>query len=407
MTTDVDRFKSENMEKSFRTILITSAGLIIFIPVAFALLIRFAEKPVSNDGYVMRGVEHEKTGENENREFDGSDGPYVIDNQVIYVNQNLEILSTPLTNTDSILVAVNNESRDQFYVKLREKHTAPDWSYPMPGKLIAISDIEGNFNGFAAFLLSNGVIDEHFNWAYGDGHLVLVGDFVDRGDYVTQTLWLIYHLEGQAEAQGGKVHFILGNHEIMNIQGNFSYAKAKYRRFAKDFGQNEDFRVNNRIIFSNRSALGRWLRSKNIAGKVGPYLFVHAGISPDVLQFDLPLSSMNELVREHIDGKVDRPEVAFLMGNAGPHWYRGWVKGIDRYPEAQEPVLDQILKRYGVENMVVGHSIVEDVSTFYNGKIICIDLKHRDVKHSGATKGFLIENGAEYKVDDLGRKIAM
>ncbi len=407
MTTGVDRFKSENMEKSFKTILITSAGLIIFIPVALALLVRYAEETASSGGYVIPGVKYDKTGENKNREFDGSDGPYIIDSQMIYVDQNLQIVSTPLTNTDSVFVAVNNESRDQFYVKLRSKHTAPDWNYAMPDKLIAISDIEGNFNGFAAFLLSNGVIDEHFNWTYGDGHLVLVGDFVDRGDYVTQTLWLIYHLEGQAEAQGGKVHFILGNHEIMNIQGDFSYAKAKNRRFAKDFGKNEDFRVNNRIIFSNRSELGKWLRSKNIAEKVGPYLFVHAGISPDVLQFNLPLSRMNELVRKHIDGEIDKPKVAFLMGSNGPHWYRGWVKGSDRYPEAQEPALDRILKQYDAEKMVVGHSIVEDVSTFYNGKIICIDLKHRDVKHSGATKGFLVENGAEYKVDDLGRKIAM
>jgi len=51
--------------------------------------------------------------------------------------------------------------------------------------------------------------------------LVLVGDCVDRGQEVTQVLWLIYKLEIAAKNKGGSVHFVLGNHEIMNFQGNW------------------------------------------------------------------------------------------------------------------------------------------------------------------------------------------
>ena len=41
---------------------------------------------------------------------------------------------------------------------------------------------------------------------------------------------------------------------------------------------------------------------------------------------------------------------------------------------------------------------------FFNGKIIRIDLEHGKTKNSGKTKGLLIENGIEYKIDDLGNK---
>jgi hypothetical protein len=33
----------------------------------------------------------------------------------------------------------------------------------------------------------------------------LNGDFVDRGENVTQVLWLIYKIENQAQKQGGKL----------------------------------------------------------------------------------------------------------------------------------------------------------------------------------------------------------
>ncbi len=48
---------------------------------------------------------------------------------------------------------------------------------------------------------------------------MFAGDMFDRGDQVTECLWLVYALEETAKAAGGYVHFILGNHELMNLQG--------------------------------------------------------------------------------------------------------------------------------------------------------------------------------------------
>ena len=86
-----------------------------------------------------------------------------------------------------------------FSFRLKKELTKEPAVYEMPEKLIAISDIEGEFEAFRSFLIANGVMNEKYKWTFGKGHLVTVGDFFDRGLMVTQTLWLIYHLENQAE----------------------------------------------------------------------------------------------------------------------------------------------------------------------------------------------------------------
>ncbi len=51
-------------------------------------------------------------------------------------------------------------------------------------KLLVLSDIEGEFDGFRKLMLQRGVMDSMFNWTFGKNHLVLVGDHFDRGNDV-------------------------------------------------------------------------------------------------------------------------------------------------------------------------------------------------------------------------------
>ena len=105
-------------------------------------------------------------------------------------------------------------------------------------------------------LQNNGVIDKDFNWTFGNGHLVLTGDFVDRGEQVTEVLWLIYALEDKAKEAGGYVHYVLGNHEIMNMSGDLRYLNKKYVDNAALL--NAHFVT----LYGENSELGRWLRTK-------------------------------------------------------------------------------------------------------------------------------------------------
>jgi hypothetical protein len=62
------------------------------------------------------------------------------------------------------------------------------------------------------------------------------------------------------------------------------------------------------------------------------------------------------------------------------------------------------LNFYQAEKIVFGHSVMEDITKEFDGKTINTDVKHGQEKNSDKTKGLLIENGIEYKIDGKGTK---
>src|SRR5262245_51015590 len=189
--------------------------------------------------------------------------------------------------------------------------------------MLVISDIEGNFDGFRKLLQGNGVIDENFNWTYGKDHLVLVGDFVDRGKMVMEVLWLIYSLEEKAKEAGGYVHYVLGNHEIMNMSGEIDYVQQRYIEHAalmnKPYMQ----------LFGPDAEIGRWLATKNVVERVGNILFTHGGISHYVNYMAMPLKEMNDLTRPYYTDttyKYPDERLNIMYSDFGPFWYRGYYK---------------------------------------------------------------------------------
>lgn len=51
-----------------------------------------------------------------------------------------------------------------------------------------------------------------------------VGDLLDRGDEELKILYWLERLQEEAAAAGGALHVLNGNHETMNVGGNFRYA---------------------------------------------------------------------------------------------------------------------------------------------------------------------------------------
>ncbi|MBT8188358.1 MAG: metallophosphoesterase [Croceitalea sp.] len=336
--------------------------------------------------------------------FDGVDGPYIINDTLFRVNTKNRLIKVVDFENDSICVQVDNRTADQFYVRLNPTNTVTKSTYPQPEKLVVLSDIEGNYNAFASFLISNKIMDKNHNWIYGTGHLVLLGDFVDRGINVTQVLWLIYRLEKQAEDSGGQIHFILGNHEVLNFHGDYRYNQGKYIKVAQEISNLSNKADALKFLYSDRSIIGRWLATKNTIEKIGDYLFVHGGLHLEILKYQLTLDEINTKVRLGYFNAIDSEDKAmnFLYSVKGPFWYRGLVMGRRGYTKIQNDDLDSISSVYDFEKIVVGHTPVKNISMDYEGKVIRVDVPHGLKKFSGKTKGLLIQNGIEYIIDDLG-----
>jgi len=370
----------------------------------------------------------EDFGFSRNREWktqlDGIDGPYIFDEIKFTVNSENRIVQNKIDRNNPLKVVVNNKDKDEFQLVLKKEHQQEIDNYDLPSKLISISDIEGNFNAFYSFLLNNKVIDENYNWTYDNGHLVLNGDFFDRGENVNQVLWLIYMLEEKAEEQGGKVHFINGNHEIMNLYGDVSYTKEKYIEVAKQISNEKHWDTASKFLYSNNSELGKWLRSKNVIEKIGTYIFVHGGINAKIINEKLSISEINKISKKYYGkrklGSENSKENVVLSPYFGPYWDRSLSMDL-MYKVAflfNDPLnapthkpsqteLDDVLMFYNSQKIVIGHSVVNEVTYDYNNKVIKIDVKHGLNKNSENTQGLLIENGIEYIVNGLGVKMKL
>ena len=289
------------------------------------------------------------------------------------------------------------ETGDSFSFLLRDNLNTSATTYPTPSRLLALSDIEGDFLALKTMLIGAKVMDKAFNWSFGDGHLVLLGDYFDRGTNVTECLWLLYKLEAEAELAGGKVHFILGNHEILNLQGNSTYVRRKYLENADLM--DEEYKH----WFDQNSELGRWLRTKNAVEKIGDYVYCHGGISPELASTNLGLAEINRISRSNL-GKADEAIVdvdakAIFDLKTGIFWYRGVAKNL----VSKEEVMS-ILQFAGAKRMVVGHTIHPDLTALYGGQVICIDLYHEENMRMGFMKTLWVEEQFCYTLNSKGEK---
>jgi hypothetical protein len=332
------------------------------------------------------------------------DGPYVLYRgdsifvnyiQGDSVNGTVQRDSMKLAGKDNITLHINTDIPGKtFDVKLKPKLTNEKAEYKKVSKMLILSDIEGNFAAFRKLLQSNHVIDDNFNWTFGNGDLVLIGDFVDRGDMVMEVLWLIYSLEEKAKAAGGYVHYILGNHEIMNMSNDLRYVQNRYLRHAalmnKSYMQ----------LFGPDAEIGRWMATKNVTERVGDVLFMHGGISQYVNMMNIQLKELNDLVRpyytdttyQYKDQRLD-----ILYSDSGPFWYRGYYTG-QRATMAQ---IDSTRDIYRVRYLTTGHTIVShEIRSFYDGKLFDTDVHHAE----GDSEALLYEDGKFSRVNGKGEK---
>ncbi|MEZ8619212.1 metallophosphoesterase [Vibrio splendidus] len=303
-----------------------------------------------------------------------SDGPYVFyqNDGVIVKSLTSDGLLVQRYNTVSdtkITISLPNEL-GQFDVTLRGSFTPPPDRYATPNKYFLTSDIEGNIEAFVYLLVEAGIMDEDFNWTYGSGHLYLLGDIFDRGAYVTESLWLLYYLEVQSRAAGGDVHFIMGNHEMMNLYGDFRYLNPRYPKNASYMGKALI------ELYSENTELGRWLRSKNILEIAGDNLFVHAGFPEELVDrmIDDSISplNVNNIGREHMVAGYRGGDRDFYLIS---RFY--WDRDVARQ-ELSQQALERGLSALGVQRMFIGHTVFEKPTYLYKDRVLAIDVRHQE-----------------------------
>ena len=197
---------------------------------------------------------------------------------------------------------------------------AADWRADGVERVVAIADVHGAYDAMVATLGNVGLLDEDLAWVGGESYLVIVGDLLDRGPRSRDAMDLLMRIEGEAEAAGGKVQVLIGNHESMNMIGDLRYvSKSEYAAFADEETReqrNRWYRPWSRRVavaqssqrqrfddqfpagyfalreaFSPDGIYGKWLLQKNVVAVVNRTAFVHGGLPPEVA--DLGLDGVN------------------------------------------------------------------------------------------------------------------
>ena len=333
-----------------------------------------------------------------------ADGPHVFEaeggwvaKRIVRVDSRLEVRRDKLEGATPV-IGVPLPGRDKpLKVTLRGTVDPPATSIPVPAKILALSDIEGNLDALIRLLRAGGAIDQDLRWTFGSGQVVYVGDLFDRGLQVTECLWLLYELEARAAAAGGALHFILGNHEVMNLTGDLRYVRKKYRENAKLLEEKlED-------LYSRRTVLGSWLRTRNAVLRIGDEIFVHGGISPEVAESKVPLQELNDALRKGLAAETwakapEGPLKLVVDGKVGLTWYRGYLKD-----PIDEKAMDAILAAVDARRIVVGHTVVKEIGFVLGGRVLALDVRQGE----GVNQAALLEKGVWHRLHSDGRKFKL
>lgn len=263
-------------------------------------------------------------------------------------------------------------------------------------KIFAVGDVHGEYDSLAKLLINNSIIDKNLNWIFGDGHLVFIGDLVDRGERVTDVLWLVYQLAEQAELSGGRVHTLMGNHEALVLNSDNRYIHEKYHILTRGN------KISYADLFTKNIWPGGMIRNFKAGIIIDSILFVHAGISYQLAKKNIPLVRMNQLLDKlynpdisfEIEPDVFINELNLIFSEYGILWYRGYLLQTPTIPKATLSDISYVLKTFGAKQMVIGHTEVDSITPLYGGTLFPIDVPfaHRGI----VPQGLLIDENRKF-----------
>ena len=209
----------------------------------------------------------------------------------------------------------------------------------VPDRIVAIGDLHADLKATQDLFKHVGLINADGKWIAEDTVVVQTGDVTDRGPDGKNMLEWLRRQQRSAQNHSSELIILMGNHESMNIRGDWRYVSPKD---IQSFGSLSE----RKAALQPQAEWGSWMANLPTTAQVQDIIFVHGGISP---QYAAPSSSINESVRKAHMGLGDRN----ILGSDGPLWYRDYL----RAPESDAcPSLKLALKKIGAKRMVVGHT---------------------------------------------------
>ncbi len=295
-------------------------------------------------------------------------------------------------------------------------------------RIIVLGDIHGDFELLKSSLKLASVIDDNDNWIGDKTVIVQVGDQIDRcrdKDMRCNTLidindknddWNILKymtmLHNKAIKHGGAVYSLLGNHELMNADGVFTYVSKKG---LDDFSLDKEYLgIDDETIIPNNSNsdLREWAfsRGKPISKFlactrkmciiIGSNIFVHAGILKYYSE-KYNITDINKIISSYLfDASANINDD--LLNTKSPLWTRDFVKPNKECNELITP-LDKFISKSTNERITqVGSIIIGHTPDFSGIKSKCNEkIWITDYGASVAFDKFRLKNSKKIQVLEI------
>ena len=277
------------------------------------------------------------------------------------------------------------------------------YRFAEPQRLVAIGDLHGNLEATRQALKVAGAVDQAGNWAGGKLVVVQVGDLLDRGHEERPILTWLERLNVQARAAGGAVHVLNGNHETMNVGGDFHsvtplgfQAFANFRPLSSMSSAVYSFplQIHGRAAaFMPGAKFARLLARHPTIIVVGGTLFVHGGVLPK--HVDYGIGRINSELSRWMSGGTSRPPLSAYQQDS-PVWTR-YYSPEDPNDESRTremcETLEQVLASLSVDRMVIGHTVqANGINSDCSRRLYRIDVGVSGL-YGGTPEVLEIENG--------------
>ena len=277
---------------------------------------------------------------------------------------------------------------------------------PAVKRIIVIGDLHGDWDITIKSLKLAKVIDNNNNWNGGETVVVQLGDQIDRcrssgrrcifpeetpNDEASDMKILMFftQLHEQAQKVGGAVYSILGNHELMNVDGNMNYVSYLNIKDFENFHTPEGKSIANSLdarkwAFRPGNPVANFLScTRQLSLVIGSNIFVHAGILEKIAK-EYKIEDMNKIMTLYLQKKLKNPlkyNDLLESSDYSPLWNRIFATQL---PSQQlcDNLMNPLKQYYKVDRIFVGHTpqMQSGISNSCEGKIWLTDY--------GASKAF-------------------
>lgn len=256
----------------------------------------------------------------------------------------------------------------------------PDSVGPAVPRVVVMGDLHSDLDAARkAFQLAGGT-DADDAWIGGELTIVQLGDMIGRSDAEREVLDFLFATRDKAQAAGGRVHLLVGNHEVMGGRvDNQAIGLDPFPGY-EDLTELDLNDTRLQILPEHAKKRGAALMAGGPYAKrfsqlptvlqLGETIYVHGGVVPRWAEYGL--DKINAEVSHWLFGNCPEPVSSQGVDNGDTvMWTRQFSASVDATDCA---VLEQSLAILGAKRMIVAHTVQTTITGYCDDQVWAVDV---------------------------------